>query len=316
MKMERERGKLRLFSSRSVIGLTFARRLSSLNPSTSFPRPPTFPLPQQHQLMALEDAGVTTEDLRNFVATEEELPFPHPVPNFPLRRRPGVGLVDAPNSTSNSSLVSAAPPVASAAPSFAALGERPPPHVPAHFPAFPDKHSFQATPLFDGAGAGASAGAGGGRAGAAAAAAAVAAAVPTAGNLLAVAGRAGEDALVALSRRAGAPAAGSVGVGGAVAAAARGGAAAAAAPPPGTLLLPLAPTPALTADDGGLDAGAAAAAAAGAPPPAAPHAAAPLPAPPRPKDKRAAAVADAATARAEEILAAGSDAMGLEDKGD
>jgi molecular chaperone DnaK len=259
--------------------------------------------------MALEDAGVTTEDLRNFVATEEELPFPHPVPSFPLKREPGVGLQQA--STPNAPFV-LAPPVASAAPSFAALGERPPPHVPAHFPAFPDKHTFRATPLFDGAGGA------GGRAGAAAAAAAAAAAEPTAGNLLAVAGRAGEDALVALSRRAGDPAAASVGVGGAVAAAAAaaagGAAGAGAAPPPP--LLPLAPTPALAPDDGGLDAGAAAAAAAGAPPPAAPYAVAPLPAPPRPRDKRAAAVADAATARAETILAAGSDAMGMEDKGD
>ena len=42
--------------------------------------------------MALEDAGVTTEDLRNFIATEEELPFPHQVPNFPLKRDAGVGL--------------------------------------------------------------------------------------------------------------------------------------------------------------------------------------------------------------------------------
>ena len=273
--------------------------------------------------MALEDAGVTTEDLRTFIATEEELPFPHQVPNFPLKREPGVGLVDArAASTANASVsVSAAPPVASATPSFAALGERPPPHVPAHFPAFPDKHTFQSTPLFDGAGAGASARAVGGRAGAAAAAASVAAAAPTAGNLLAVAGRAGEDALVALSRRAGAPAAGSVGVGGAVAAAAGNAAAAGtsgarAANPSSSLLLPLAPTPALAQDDGGLDAGAAAAAAAGAPPSAAPQAAAPLPAPPRPRDRRAAAVADAAAARAETILAAGSDAMGLEDRGD
>ena len=68
--------------------------------------------------MALEDAGVTTEDLRDFIATEEELPFPHPVPNFPLRREPGVGLVDAAASTSgsNPSAFAAAPPVASAAP--------------------------------------------------------------------------------------------------------------------------------------------------------------------------------------------------------
>ncbi|KAK9822363.1 hypothetical protein WJX81_001347 [Elliptochloris bilobata] len=74
--------------------------------------------------LALDDMGVSVEELVRYVRAEEEVPFPQPLAHFPVVKRPSL------------------------APSFADKQEEAPPHVPAWLPAFPDKHTYVATPAF------------------------------------------------------------------------------------------------------------------------------------------------------------------------
>ena len=190
---------------------------------------------------------------------QDEVPFAHALPSFPVRRSPRP------------------------LPSFDAVGEAPPPHVPGFLPAFPDAHTHAATPLYPGRGGGNDA----------AADAATAAA-------------AGEAALVGLEERArsggarGARAAGeavTTAAGVATAPWRDAGAATAAAPP-------------FTSDRAEE---AAARAAAGRPPPGAEAPCAPD-AEPRSRDRRGAAAAEAVAARAEALLeAAGEEAADMEE---
>lgn len=76
-------------------------------------------------LAALAELGTTAPSLVKFVREDaEEVPFARALPRFPLRKRPKLS------------------------PSFAALGETPPAHVPAFLPALPDKHTYQRTPVY------------------------------------------------------------------------------------------------------------------------------------------------------------------------
>mmetsp|Transcript_8296 Transcript_8296/g.21201 ORF Transcript_8296/g.21201 Transcript_8296/m.21201 type:complete len:343 (+) Transcript_8296:89-1117(+) len=75
-------------------------------------------------LLAMEELGVSYDKLRQFLDTQEEIPFAHVLPRYPISAQPRH------------------------APTFEEKGEAPPPHVPAFFPAFPDPHTYQSTAVF------------------------------------------------------------------------------------------------------------------------------------------------------------------------
>eukprot|EP00193_Tetraselmis_chui_P006863 CAMPEP_0177759570 /NCGR_PEP_ID=MMETSP0491_2-20121128/4803_1 /TAXON_ID=63592 /ORGANISM="Tetraselmis chuii, Strain PLY429" /LENGTH=188 /DNA_ID=CAMNT_0019275409 /DNA_START=1316 /DNA_END=1882 /DNA_ORIENTATION=- len=75
-------------------------------------------------LFAMEELGVSFSQVRQFLETQEEAPFAHVLPKYPINAEPRH------------------------APTFAEKGEEPPKHVPAYFPAFPDPHTYRATPVF------------------------------------------------------------------------------------------------------------------------------------------------------------------------
>lgn len=78
--------------------------------------------------MSLNDLGVSLSDLTEYVeAGGTDVPFPTPICDFPVSRHPR-------------------PPR-----TFEETGEAPPPHVPSFLPAFPDAHTYRATPSFPGA---------------------------------------------------------------------------------------------------------------------------------------------------------------------
>jgi len=229
------------------------------------------------QTAALADLGTTIPDLATYMVSVPDIPFAHgTLPRFPVTRAAAPGAPPPP-------------------PTWDALGETAPPHVPPFLPAFPDRHSYAATPLFPGHDTSA-----------AAAAAATAAAAA-----------AGEAALVGLARRAAGEAGGAQGppsVAAAVAAAIAAGGG--ARPDPGALAtgraaLETAPftEDALAAGKARAEAGTVPKGSGGGPTPGeeAP------PAGGRRAGKRG--TVDAATARAEALLEAGSDAMALEDDG-
>ncbi|CAL8471540.1 g11082 [Coccomyxa elongata] len=75
-------------------------------------------------LLAFEDMGVRMEDLMQYANAEEEVPFAHPVAKYPVSKR------------------------AVTLPTFADRNEEPPKHIPDYLPAFPDKHTYVATPAY------------------------------------------------------------------------------------------------------------------------------------------------------------------------
>lgn len=93
-------------------------------------------------IMAMEDVGTgpssatdtsrtlanskALQDVMRYVEYSEEIPFPRPLPHFPITKK------------------------REAPPSFAHLGEVPPhPHIPAWLPAFPDAHTYKSTAVWD-----------------------------------------------------------------------------------------------------------------------------------------------------------------------
>lgn len=77
-------------------------------------------------LLAFEDLGVNIDDLTRMRFHEEEVPFAHALPPYPVEKAPQL------------------------LPSFLERGEVPPAHVPGFLPAFPDPHTYTATPVFPG----------------------------------------------------------------------------------------------------------------------------------------------------------------------
>eukprot|EP00250_Pteridium_aquilinum_P017974 c23876_g1_i2 orf=124-1401(+) len=68
----------------------------------------------------------TPSELKRFVDYSEEIPFCKPVPHFPIRKKQAL------------------------TPSFSQLGEKPPNgHIPPWLPAFPDEHTYKATPIWN-----------------------------------------------------------------------------------------------------------------------------------------------------------------------
>ncbi|KAI7842811.1 hypothetical protein COHA_003557 [Chlorella ohadii] len=76
--------------------------------------------------MALNDMGTSIGQLRDFMHNSSEVPFEHNISAFPLRKK-------------------SRPP-----PSFYERGETAPDHIPPWLPAFPDRHTYQATPVYPG----------------------------------------------------------------------------------------------------------------------------------------------------------------------
>lgn len=74
--------------------------------------------------VALKDLGVSIADLQEYVELQEDIPFGQTISEFPVRKK------------------------ATATATFASRGEAPPAHIPAFFPAFPDKHAYVSTELF------------------------------------------------------------------------------------------------------------------------------------------------------------------------
>eukprot|EP00897_Mesotaenium_endlicherianum_P007316 jgi/Mesen1/6612/ME000034S06061 len=77
-------------------------------------------------LLAFSDLGCSLNDLMRFVEYTEEVPFARPIPRFPIKKKPRV----VPSS-------------------FYQCHEKPPHDaIPAWLPAFPDKHTYVATPVW------------------------------------------------------------------------------------------------------------------------------------------------------------------------
>lgn len=76
-------------------------------------------------LKGLLDMGVRLDDITAYTSVQE-VPFAHVLPPFPVQRQPKWP------------------------PSFEHKCEEPPKHIPAWLPALPDKHTYVATPAFDG----------------------------------------------------------------------------------------------------------------------------------------------------------------------
>lgn len=76
-------------------------------------------------LKGLSDMGVRLEDITAYTSVQE-VPFAHVLPSFPVQRQPRWP------------------------PNFDDKSEEPPKHIPPWLPALPDKHTYVATPAFDG----------------------------------------------------------------------------------------------------------------------------------------------------------------------
>lgn len=77
-------------------------------------------------LMAFKELGIKVEDILAYTNAQEEVPFAHTMPPYPMQRTPKWP------------------------PTFAQRKEDPPKHMPAWLPALPDKHTYMSTPSFAG----------------------------------------------------------------------------------------------------------------------------------------------------------------------